>query len=205
MTSTFSYQAKLNQHITLVRKTVMSWICVPCSIMMTLVLTFAVSIHRVKANDSPSQHKERNHHEHKIVPFKSSHPPGSIIIDTKRRFLYLLRKNGTAIRYAVGVARSGFEWTGSYRITRKAKWPDWRPPKEMRKRKPSLPPFVRGGPNNPLGARALYLGSTLYRIHGTNEVHTIGQAVSAGCIRMTNKDVKDLYKHASVGAMVVAF
>jgi lipoprotein-anchoring transpeptidase ErfK/SrfK len=107
------------------------------------------------------------------------------------------------MRYAVGVGRPGFEWSGVHRISRKAEWPDWRPPAEMLKRRPDLPRFMEGGEDNPLGARALYLGSSLYRIHGSNEPNTIGQAVSSGCIRMTNEDVQDLYERVPVGATVV--
>ena len=140
-----------------------------------------------------------------VVRVRSPHEPGTIIIDTERRFLYLLQPNGTAIRYGVGVGRPGFEWAGIHRITSKAEWPDWHPPAEMRRRQPYLPVMMPGGPNNPLGARALYLGSTLYRIHGTSEPHTIGRAVSSGCIRMRNEDVEDLYSRVDIGTKVVVF
>ncbi|WP_348272672.1 L,D-transpeptidase [Pannonibacter tanglangensis] len=138
-----------------------------------------------------------------IVDYTGPHKPGTIIIDTNARYLYLVEEGGTARRYGVGVGKPGFEWAGTHRITRKAEWPDWRPPAEMRKRKPGLPTFMPGGPNNPLGARALYLGSTLYRIHGSNEPWTIGHAVSSGCIRMRNEDVSDLYERVGVGTRVI--
>ncbi len=143
--------------------------------------------------------------EPQTVEVRTEHAPGTIIIDTNRKFLYLVQENGRAIRYGVGVGRPGFGWTGTHRITRKAEWPDWRPPAEMRERQPYLPAFVPGGVNNPLGARALYLGNTLYRIHGTTENSTIGQAVSSGCIRMRNEDVSDLYERVPVGATVIVF
>lgn len=140
-----------------------------------------------------------------LVEVSSDHAPGTILIDTGRRYLYLLQDDGRAYRYGVGVGRDGFNWTGAEKVTRKAEWPDWRPPAEMRKRQPYLPEFVPGGVSNPLGARALYLGNTLYRIHGTNESHTIGGAVSSGCIRMLNADVVDLYDRVNVGTRVVVF
>lgn len=129
--------------------------------------------------------------------------PGSIVIDTGSKFLYYVKGDGRAIRYGIGVGRPGFEWSGVKTISRKAEWPDWTPPPEMLARRPDLPRFMPGGPANPLGARALYLGSSLYRIHGTNEPYTIGQNVSSGCIRMMNEDVTDLYDRVDVGARVV--
>ncbi len=141
------------------------------------------------------------------VTYGSKHKAGTIIIDTPNRFLYLVMGDGTARRYGVGVGKPGFEWAGTHRVSRKAQWPDWRPPAEMiareRKKGRNLPAFVAGGPANPLGARALYLGSTLYRIHGTNQPWTIGGAVSSGCIRMRNEDVVDLYERVKNGAKVV--
>lgn len=137
-----------------------------------------------------------------VVDFDGKDAPGTIVIDTNKRFLYLVQQDGKAVRYGVGVGRPGFEWAGTHKVTRKAEWPDWRPPAEMRERQPNLPEFMPGGPRNPLGARALYLGSTLYRIHGSNEPWTIGRAVSSGCIRMRNEDVIDLYEQVSVGANV---
>ncbi|PTW62346.1 L,D-transpeptidase-like protein [Breoghania corrubedonensis] len=138
-----------------------------------------------------------------VVDYDGPEAPGTIIIDTPSRYLYLVEANGTARRYGVGVGRPGFAWAGEHKVTRKAEWPEWRPPAEMRQRQPGLPTFMPGGPRNPLGARALYLGSTLYRIHGSNEPWTIGHAVSSGCIRMRNEDVKDLYARVDVGTKVV--
>lgn len=137
------------------------------------------------------------------VAYSGPHGPGTIIIDTPQRFLFLVQPGGRALRYGIGVGRPGFSWAGMKTVSRKAEWPSWTPPAEMLKRRPDLPRFMEGGPENPLGARALYLGSSLYRIHGTNEPHTIGQAVSSGCIRMTNDDVIDLYGRVRVGAKVL--
>lgn len=137
------------------------------------------------------------------VEYHGAHRPGTIVVDTPNRYLYLVTAPGRAIRYGIGVGRPGFEWAGTKSVTRKAEWPDWRPPAEMLKRRPDLPTFMAGGPENPLGARALYLGSSLYRIHGTNEPHTIGTNVSSGCIRMMNDDVVDLYNRVKVGTKVV--
>lgn len=137
------------------------------------------------------------------VPFKTSYKPGTIIVETSERRLYFVLPGGMAIKYGVGVGRDGFRWSGVHRITRKAEWPGWTPPEQMRQRVPDLPAYMPGGPANPLGARALYIGSTLYRLHGTSEPWTIGQAVSSGCIRLTNDDIIDLYNRASVGSMVV--
>lgn len=137
------------------------------------------------------------------VPYDGGQAPGSIVIDTRRKYLYLVQGGRMAIRYGIGVGREGFQWRGSQSVSMKREWPSWRPPAEMRRRRPDLPTFMEGGPDNPLGARALYLGSTLYRIHGTNEPNTIGQNVSSGCIRLTNDDVIDLYTRVRVGARVV--
>ena len=137
------------------------------------------------------------------VAYGGPHEAGAVIIDTRQRFLFLVQANGRALRYGVGVGRPGFEWAGVRRITRKAEWPGWTPPPEMLKRRPELPRHMAGGIDNPLGARALYLGSTLYRIHGTNEPDTIGHNVSSGCIRMMNEDVIDLYERVKVGTRVV--
>lgn len=138
-----------------------------------------------------------------IVDYPTRQKPGTIVIDSSARRLYFVLADGKAVRYGVGVGRPGFDWAGSQTITRKAEWPSWRPPAQMLKRRPDLPHFMPGGPDNPLGARAMYLGSTLYRIHGSNEPETIGQAVSSGCIRMLNEDVIDLYERAKVGTRVV--
>ena len=137
------------------------------------------------------------------VSYSGPHAPGTIIVDTPSRYLYLVQPGGKAIRYGIGVGRPGFEWAGVKRVTRKAEWPSWTPPAEMLKRRPDLPTFMKGGIDNPLGARALYLGSSLYRIHGTNEPWTIGQNVSSGCIRMMNDDVVDLYSRVRVGTRVI--
>lgn len=139
------------------------------------------------------------------VRVKTPHEAGTIIIDTQNKFLYFVLGDGRAIRYGVGVGRAGFEWTGTQRVSRKAEWPAWRPPAEMRQRQPYLPTFMPGGENNPLGARALYLGNSLYRIHGTNDPSTIGKNISSGCIRLRNEDVIDLYARAQVGAKVIVF
>ena len=138
-----------------------------------------------------------------VVVYRGRHNPGTIVIDTPNRFLYLVQPGGRAIRYGIGVGRPGFSWAGSKTVSMKREWPDWRPPPEMLKRRPDLPRHMPGGLDNPLGARALYLGSSLYRIHGTNEPHTIGRAVSSGCIRMLNEDVIDLYNRVKVGTRVV--
>lgn len=137
------------------------------------------------------------------VDYRGAHKAGTVVVDTPNRFLYLVLGNGRALRYGIGVGRPGFEWAGVKTVTRKTEWPDWRPPPEMLKRRPDLPRFMPGGPDNPMGARALYLGSSLYRIHGTNEPETIGQNVSSGCIRMMNDDVIDLYGRVRTGAKVV--
>jgi lipoprotein-anchoring transpeptidase ErfK/SrfK len=138
-----------------------------------------------------------------VVSYPSSEPPGTIVIDTAHTFLYLTLGNGTAIRYGIGVGRSGFTWSGIETISRKTEWPDWIPPAEMIARQPYLPRWVGGGPGNPLGARALYLGNTAYRIHGTNDPRSIGKHVSSGCIRLRNEDVTDLYDRVGVGTKVV--
>ena len=138
-----------------------------------------------------------------IVDYPTKQRPGTIVIDSAERRLYYVMPDGKAMRYGVGVGRPGFDWAGTQTISRKQEWPTWTPPAQMLKRRPDLPRFMPGGPDNPMGARALYLGSTLYRIHGSNEPETIGQAVSSGCIRMLNEDVIDLYERAKVGTRVV--
>ncbi|MBI1203040.1 MAG: L,D-transpeptidase family protein [Rhodopseudomonas sp.] len=137
------------------------------------------------------------------VSYETSEQPGTVVIDTPNKFLYLVEGDGKALRYGIGVGRPGFTWSGVHKISAKKEWPDWVPPKEMLERQPNLPHFMAGGPNNPLGARAMYLGSTLYRIHGSNEPWTIGHNVSSGCIRLRNADVIDLYGRVKVGAKVV--
>ena len=138
-----------------------------------------------------------------VVQYPTSERSGTIVVDTRAHFLYFVLGDCRALRYGIGVAREGFEWRGTHRVTRKAEWPGWTPPAEMRRRQPDLPSHIPGGINNPLGARALYLGSTLYRIHGTNEPWSIGQNVSSGCIRMTNEDVVDLYDRVQLNTKVV--
>ncbi len=145
----------------------------------------------------------RNPVPRETVSYKGPYGANTIVIDTSERRLYLVHGDGTALRYGVGVGREGFQWAGVNRISRKAEWPGWTPPPAMRKRQPHLPAYMAGGPGNPLGARAMYIGSTLYRIHGSNEPWTIGQAVSSGCIRMANEDVMDLYERVNVGTKVV--
>jgi lipoprotein-anchoring transpeptidase ErfK/SrfK len=137
------------------------------------------------------------------VIYHGPETPGTIVIDTPQKFLYLVQPGGRALRYGIGVGRPGFTWSGMHTISSMKEWPDWVPPKEMLERQPYLPKFMAGGPSNPLGARAMYLGSTLYRIHGSNEPWTIGQNVSSGCIRMRNADVIDLYSRVKVGAKVL--
>jgi lipoprotein-anchoring transpeptidase ErfK/SrfK len=138
-----------------------------------------------------------------VVSFVSQFKPGTIYIDTAERRLYLVLPQGQALRYGIGVGRDGFRWSGVHRISAKKEWPSWTPPSQMLARRPDLPRHMAGGIDNPLGARAMYLGSTLYRIHGSNEPDTIGQAVSSGCFRMTNEDVTDLYNRVSIGTTVV--
>ena len=137
------------------------------------------------------------------VSFSGNYEPGTLVVSTSERRMYLVLENGKALRYGVGVGRPGFEWGGETKITQKREWPDWTPPPEMLKRRPDLPRYMKGGPDNPLGARAMYLGSSLYRIHGSNEPESSGQAVSSGCIRMVNEDVIDLYERVKVGASVI--
>ena len=141
--------------------------------------------------------------QRQAVFYRSQHPPGTIIVDTAERHLYLIESETRALRYGIGVGRDGFTWQGMLSIARKAEWPDWHPPPEMIARQPYLPRFMAGGPQNPLGARAMYLGGTVYRIHGTNDPSTIGGHVSSGRIRLTNADVIDLYSRVSVGAKVI--
>jgi lipoprotein-anchoring transpeptidase ErfK/SrfK len=138
-----------------------------------------------------------------VVAYPTTESPGTIVIDTPHTYLYLVLGGGKAMRYGIGVGREGFTWSGTQNITRKQEWPDWIPPAEMLQRQPYLPRFMAGGPGNPLGARAMYLGNTVYRIHGTNAPDTIGHQVSSGCIRMVNEDVTDLYARVNVGTKVV--
>jgi lipoprotein-anchoring transpeptidase ErfK/SrfK len=142
-------------------------------------------------------------YQRQMVLYRTTEAPGTIIIQTSERHLYLVQGNGRALRYGIGVGRDGFTWQGLLKISRKAEWPDWTPPPEMIERQPYLPRFMAGGPGNPLGARALYLGATVYRIHGTNRPDTIGTAVSSGCFRLVNSDVADLYDRVPVGTKVI--
>src|ERR1700733_8058902 len=138
-----------------------------------------------------------------VVDYVSHEAPGTVVIDTRNTFLYLVLNPRQAIHYGIGVGREGFTWSGEHAVARKTEWPDWRPPADMLSRQPYLPRFMAGGPGNPLGARAMYLGETEYRIHGTNKPDTIGKRVSSGCIRLTNEDVTDLYERVKVGAKVI--
>ena len=157
----------------------------------------------VPASASPTQDVAQSPFKRgKIVDFASQAPQGSIIINTKQNRLYFVLGNGKAVMYRVATAKKGFEWKGTHKVSAKAKWPSWSPPAEMRVRHPELPVFMGGGPENPLGARAMYLGSSIYRIHGTNAPDSIGKAASSGCIRMFNADVTELYHFVKLGARV---
>jgi lipoprotein-anchoring transpeptidase ErfK/SrfK len=138
-----------------------------------------------------------------LVSYPGNHKPGTIVVSTAQRRLYLVLGNGQALSYAIGVGRAGAAWSGVTQITDKREWPDWTPPEQMLQRRPDLPRHMAGGPDNPMGARGIYLGASLYRIHGSNEPDTIGQAVSSGCIRLTNEDVIDLYNRVRIGATVI--
>ena len=141
--------------------------------------------------------------EKTVVYYRTTEAPGTVIVNTNERFLYLILGNGRALRYGIGVGRDGFQWRGLLKITNKKEWPDWTPPPEMIERQPYLPRFMAGGPGNPLGARAMYLGATVYRIHGTNQPWTIGTKISSGCFRLVNADVTDLYDRVPVGTKVI--
>jgi lipoprotein-anchoring transpeptidase ErfK/SrfK len=154
-----------------------------------------ISTEEVVINDGP--------YARQFVFFRSSEPPGTVVVHTSERFLYVVQGNNRALRYGIGVGREGFQWSGLVRVSRKAEWPDWRPPPEMISRQPYLPRFMAGGPGNPMGARALYLGSTVFRVHGTNQPETIGHAISSGCFRLANGDIIDLYERVPVGTKVV--
>jgi lipoprotein-anchoring transpeptidase ErfK/SrfK len=158
---------------------------------------------RVAYGPAQPEQQETARSNRETVMFSGNYAPGTIVISTAERRLYYVLAGGKAVRYAVGVGREGFQWAGTEKITNKQEWPDWRPPADMIKRRPDLPRYMAGGPHNPLGARALYLGGSIYRIHGSNEPDTIGQAVSSGCIRMLNADVVDLYERVKVGTQVV--
>ncbi|WP_158815771.1 L,D-transpeptidase [Methylocapsa sp. S129] len=154
-----------------------------------------VSTDEVVIDDGP--------YKRQLVFFRTNEAPGTFIIQTSEHFLYVVLGNNRALRYGIGVGRQGFQWSGLVKIVKMAEWPDWTPPPEMIQRQPYLPRFMAGGPGNPLGARAMYLGGTVYRIHGTNQPETIGENISSGCFRLANGDVVDLYSHASVGTKVI--
>ena len=156
----------------------------------------------VPVSANPQDEVEYGFARAKIVDFETKAAAGDIIISTKQNRLYYVLGNGKAAMYRVATARTGFEWSGSHQVSAKTKWPSWTPPAEMRQRHPELPAFMAGGKKNPLGARAIYLGSSIYRIHGTNEPKSIGKAASSGCIRMLNEDVTELYQHVKIGARV---
>lgn len=169
---------------------------------MVVAESFAGSIFQ-RFRNKRSTTSSASQFDRQVVSIETTQPAGTIIVDTGKFFLYFVLGDGQAVRYGIGVARDGFEWSGTNRISNKREWPTWTPPAEMRKRVPGLPRSMPGGIDNPLGARALYIGSTLYRIHGTNEPWSIGQNVSSGCIRMLNDDVIDLYERVRVGARVI--
>jgi len=158
---------------------------------------------QVEAEDERAPSETPAHLKRQVVNYMTKEAPGTIIIDTPNTYLYYVLGGGRAIRYGIGVGRQGFTWSGVQNVSRKAEWPAWTPPPQMLRRRPDLPRHMVGGPDNPLGARAMYLGSTLYRIHGSNEPETIGQAVSSGCFRMVNDDVIHLYDRVKVGAPVI--
>jgi lipoprotein-anchoring transpeptidase ErfK/SrfK len=158
--------------------------------------------------NAPAPHRGRTVHLdpqflRQVVPYDTKQSAGTLVVNTHQHFLYLVLGGGKALRYGIGTAKTGFEWSGTHKVTNKREWPDWTPPAEMIARRPDIPHHMDGGINNPLGARALYIGATLYRIHGTNEPWTIGGDVSSGCIRMVNDDVIDLYDRVKVGAKVI--
>src|SRR5262245_54311536 len=155
------------------------------------------------ANPQDNVKEPREDLRRQIVSYRTNEAPGTVIIDTPNTYLYLVLPGGKAMRYGIGVGREGFTWAGVKTIERKAEWPDWTPPPQMIQRQPYLPRFVAGGPSNPLGARAMYLSDSVYRIHGTNDPSTIGGNVSSGCIRLTNEDVMNLYSRVHVGTKVV--
>jgi lipoprotein-anchoring transpeptidase ErfK/SrfK len=179
-----------------------------CSAASAQPLGFAPAGHPSMFNDVLRDHREERaqtpvRFRRQVVHYSTKEAPGTVIIDTPNTYLYYVLGGGRAVRYGIGVGREGFTWSGVQSITKKAEWPDWTPPAEMLARQPYLPRFMAGGPGNPLGARAMYLGETIYRIHGTNQPETIGTRVSSGCIRMLNEDVIDLYQRVNLGGKVV--
>jgi lipoprotein-anchoring transpeptidase ErfK/SrfK len=166
------------------------------------------SVMALPTEDQPEQGQPKElpaHLKRQLVDFQTKEPAGTIIVDTPNTYLYLVLGGGKALRYGVRVGREGFTWSGTERVSRMREWPDWHPPAEMIERQPYLPRFMAGGNGNPLGARALYLGNTLYRIHGTNQPSTIGQTVSSGCVGLLNEDIEDLYSRVQVGTRVVVW
>jgi len=191
--------------------------CVPRGLVGPILSVFLILLGSAKSGvAAPQSDEERpgyvptaaeeqlpNELRRQVVFFRTTETPGTIIVHTQERFLYLVQPNNRAFRYGIGVGREGFQWVGLKRIDRKAEWPDWTPPPEMIARQPYLPRFMAGGPGNPMGARALYISGTVSRIHGTNAPHTIGTAVSSGCFRLTNPELIDLYERVPIGTKVV--
>ena len=183
--------------------------CIQIILVASLAMPMPPAFAQIDKGDQPglvpdaADEQQSPELQRQMVSYRTSEAPGTVIVQSSERFLYVVQPNGRAIRYGIGVGRDGFRWQGLLRITRKQEWPDWIPPSEMIERQPYLPRFMAGGPGNPLGARALYLGNTVYRIHGTNAPQTIGTAVSSGCFRLINPDVIDLYDRIPVGTKVV--
>ncbi|MBC8037206.1 MAG: L,D-transpeptidase [Rhizobiales bacterium] len=168
-----------------------------------IIVAASANPHQEEANTPRKETTaQRQFKRGKIVAFKTASAPGSIVVSTSENALYLVLGHGRAVKYRVATAKQGFEWSGTHKVSSKTQWPDWRPPAEMRQRRPDLPAFMAGGLDNPLGARAIYLGSSIYRIHGTNEPKSIGKPASSGCIRMLNEDVTELYRFVKLGATV---
>jgi lipoprotein-anchoring transpeptidase ErfK/SrfK len=181
-----------------------------CTIAMTVALASQAHAQANRNGDdqpglvaSPDDEELDPKWQKTVVFYRTTEAPGTIIVQSNERYLYVVQPGGRALRYGIGVGRDGFRWQGLVKITQKKEWPDWTPPQEMIERQPYLPRWMAGGPGNPLGARAMYLGSTVYRIHGTNQPQTIGTAVSSGCFRLTNPDVADLYERIPVGTKVI--
>jgi lipoprotein-anchoring transpeptidase ErfK/SrfK len=166
-----------------------------------VVLVAAVALNDIQPQ-APTHAAQPQFKRGEIVDYSTSMAAGSIVVKTKQNVLFFVLGNGKAVKYRVATAKKGFEWSGTHTVSSKTQWPDWRPPTQMRQRRPELPAYMAGGPKNPLGARAIYIGGTIYRIHGTNEPSSIGKAASSGCIRMLNEDVSELYKFVKHGATV---
>ena len=184
--------------------------CIQIALLTSLVMPAAPALAQGQRGDdqpgyipNPEDEQVDPRFQRTMVLYSTTEAPGTIIVHTSERYLFVVQPGGRALRYGIGVGRDGFQWQGLVKITRKLEWPDWTPPPEMIERQPYLPRFMAGGPGNPLGARALYLGTTVYRIHGTNQPQTIGTAVSSGCFRLTNRDVTDLYDRIPVGTKVI--